>query len=97
MKYLPANPKTKSTLVSPKSTVDLDLEPLICFKTSLQILLLPGPRHSFCPTTTRELKRADQKPTESGQNTNRPAVDLGYEAAPALSLGICQNGFKLGP
>jgi hypothetical protein len=49
----PANPKPKSTLGYPKSTVDLGLDLLIWVKNGLPTLLLPALRHSFCLITTR--------------------------------------------
>jgi hypothetical protein len=65
---------------SPKSTVDLGIEPLIWSKNGLQTSALARHRHSFYPIGTRELKRANQKQTDAGQKMNRPTVDLGYRA-----------------
>jgi hypothetical protein len=68
--YHPANPNPKSRAASPKSTVDLGLEKLIWGKNGLQTPVLVGCRQSFWPTTTRELKRANQKQTDTGQKEN---------------------------
>ena len=77
----PVNPNPKSTPRYRKSTVDLRSEPLIWGKNGLQTPLLPGFRRSFCPIKTRKWKRANQKPTETGQKINRPTVDLGCAVA----------------
>jgi prephenate dehydrogenase len=75
-----ANPKSKSTVPSRKSTVDLGCDLLICGKNGLQTLPLPGFRHAFCPIMTGEIWSAGQKPTETSQKMNRPAIDLCCEA-----------------
>ena len=79
MTVTPANPKLKSTAASPKSTIDLGLELLIWVENGLQTPPLWAGWPSFYSITTREWERANQKPTETGQKINRPAIDLGCE------------------
>src|ERR1700677_4887211 len=67
-----------------KSTVDLRLEKLIWGKTGLQKSFLLACQCSFSPITTREAKRANQKPTETGQKANPPLRPLEFE--PSLEL-----------
>jgi hypothetical protein len=64
------NSKPKSTVGSPKSTVDLGCELLIWGKNGLQTPALPVGRHSFRPITTRQMKRANQKQTDANQKIN---------------------------
>jgi hypothetical protein len=68
------NPKPKSTPSYPKSTVDLREELLIWGKNGLQTHPLPGGPHSFCPTMTREWKRANQKQTDANQKMNHASL-----------------------
>ena len=95
--WAPASPNRESTVGFPKSTVDLRSQPLIWVEERPASAFLPGLRYSFCPITTRQWRRANRMQTDTGQNINRPTIDLGCDAAPALSLGICRNGFKLMP
>ena len=69
-----ANLKPKSTIAPPKSTVDLRLEPLICGKNGLPRLLLPANHDPFSPITTRQLERANQKPTKANRKMTRCAI-----------------------
>jgi hypothetical protein len=73
-----ANPNPKSTAGSPKSTVDLGLEPLIWVKNGLQTPRFRDCWNSSNPITTRKLKHANQKQTDTGQKMNASALDLGY-------------------
>jgi hypothetical protein len=61
-----------------KSTLDLQLPPLIWGKNGLPTPHLPAGRHSFSPMTTRNFLPLDRNQTESGQKINyAPALDLG--------------------
>jgi hypothetical protein len=63
------NSKPKSTAGCRKSTVDLGCELLIWGKNGLPTPASPARRHSFVPITTREMKSANQKQTQTGQKT----------------------------
>jgi hypothetical protein len=83
-----ANSQHKSTVAHSKSNVDLGCELLIWSKNGLQPLASPACRRSFRPITTTKRNRANQKPTETGQKLNRPAVDLDCSTFAKATAGL---------
>ena len=73
------NSQRKSTVAHSRSTVDSGCELLIRSKKGLQPPASSIRRRSSYPITTTKRNRANQKPTETGQNLNRPTVDSGCE------------------
>jgi hypothetical protein len=61
----PINPKRKSTVSYPKSTVDLGLRLLIWVENTLLTLLFWSGRHSFRSTTARRWSTSNWKQTKT--------------------------------
>ena len=81
------NPRPKSTLPNPKSTVDLGCELLIRVENALPGPLFPGYRHAFSPTTTGQLTGADRNRTATHQKIY-PAPPLKNVSAITIGLAI---------
>jgi pimeloyl-ACP methyl ester carboxylesterase len=79
MRPHPNNPKPKSTVGSPKSTVDLRSQPLIWVEKRSAKANFGCCPHVYSPITTRELWNAGQKPTEADQKTFTTTVDSGCD------------------
>src|ERR1700677_2956833 len=78
----------KSTVAHSKSTVDSGCELLIRGKNGLQPPASSIRRRLFHPITTTKRNRANQKPTETGQNLNRPTVDPGCSTFAKATAGL---------
>jgi hypothetical protein len=73
----PGNPKPKSTLLHPESTVDLGCETLIWVENDLVQTLLRGCWRSFCPITTGTSRGFDKNQTDTERIIFFRTVDLG--------------------
>jgi hypothetical protein len=82
----PTNPKLKSTLPLPESTVDLGCEALIRVENRLVPSPVRGHWRAFCPMMTWQSRGCDQNQTGTGRKKIFARVDSGCEDFSAFAL-----------